>query len=203
MKAEPLVSGLAGMALAGGRSVRFGGEKAAAILGGRPLLTWATRRLAATCAAVAVSARPGSQAEALAQAAGLPVLHDAPGDADGPLSGIKAGLIWAAQNGATRLAVSPCDAPFLPDDLFARLVGALGPEGGALAVTQSGRQPLCSIWPVDALPLLTRSLAGGAHPPTWAVLEALGAVEVRFASADAFANINLYEDLTAAEARLR
>jgi molybdopterin-guanine dinucleotide biosynthesis protein A len=203
MMAENAVSDLAGLALAGGRSVRFGGEKAAAMLGGRPLLTWATGRLATTCAAVAVSARPGSQAEALARAEGLPVLHDAAGDPDGPLSGVKAGLIWAVTVGAKALAVSPCDAPFLPADLFARLAGARGAAKGALAVTQSGRQPLCSIWSVEALPILERSLAGGAHPPTWAVLEALGAVEVHFGSAEAFANINLYEDLRAAEARLR
>jgi molybdopterin-guanine dinucleotide biosynthesis protein A len=203
MKAEDPISSLAGMALAGGRSVRFGGEKAAAMLGGRPLLTWATQRLAATCGAVAVSARPGSQAATLAQAEGLPVLYDAPGDADGPLSGIKAGLIWATGIGAKALAVSPCDAPFLPADLFDQLAGALGEANGALAATQSGRQPLCSIWSVTALPMLTHSLANGAHPPTWAVLGALGAVEVQFESPEDFANINLYEDLTAAEARLR
>ena len=38
---------LVGVVLAGGRSVRFGGEKAAALLRGTPLLLWAARRLAA------------------------------------------------------------------------------------------------------------------------------------------------------------
>ena len=92
---------LVGVVLAGGRSVRFGGEKAAALLRGTPLLLWAARRLARSCAAVAVNTRPGTQAESLAHAAGLPVLHDAPGDAAGPLSGVKAGLVWARELGAT------------------------------------------------------------------------------------------------------
>jgi molybdenum cofactor guanylyltransferase len=195
-------SALAGLALAGGRSARFGGEKAAALLGGRPLLTWATGRLAATCARVAVSARPGSEAEALAMAAGLPVLHDAPGDPDGPLSGVKAGLTWATEVGAEALAVSPCDAPFLPHDLFERLAAGRGAALAAAAVTRNGREPLCAVWSVAALPAVTRALEGGSHPPTWALLAELGAVEIAFGDAEDFANVNLPEDLRAAHERL-
>src|SRR5579872_6173972 len=81
-----------GMVIAGGRSVRFGGEKAIADLMGSPLLLWAVRRLQNSCAAVAISARPATETEALAVAHGLPVLHDEPGDAEGPLAGVRAGL---------------------------------------------------------------------------------------------------------------
>jgi molybdopterin-guanine dinucleotide biosynthesis protein A len=196
-------SALAGLALAGGRSVRFGGEKAAALLDGRPLLTWTTGRLAATCGAVAVSARPGSEAEALAKAAFLPVLHDAPGDPEGPLSGVKAGLAWAAGIGAEALAVSPCDVPFLPADLFERLAAGRGAALAAVVVTREGREPLCAVWSIAALPSLSRALDRGAHPPTWALLAELGAVEIPFGDAEDFANVNLPEDLKAAEARLR
>ncbi len=199
--ARPQAGSVAGLVLAGGRSSRFGGEKAAAALGGRSLLIWAVNRLQATCGAVAVNARPGTQAEALAMAHGLAVLHDAAGDADGPLAGIRAGLAWATEIGARALAVSPCDTPFLPDDLFVRLIQAAGP-GAAMAANAEGRQPLCAVWPVDALPLVAEALAGGGHPPTWAVLERLGAVEVQFDSPEAFINLNTLEDLAAAEARL-
>ena len=192
---------VAGLVLAGGRSLRFGGEKAVALLGDQPLLLWATRRLQASCGAVAVNARSGTQAEALARAQGLPVLHDAPGDADGPLAGVKAGLIWADAMGVRALAVSPCDAPLLPDDLFVRLIEAAG-SGAAMAQTSDGRQPLCALWPVDALPALTAALAGGAHPPTWRMLEEIGAVTVLFEPPEAFANLNTREDLAAAQARL-
>ena len=95
------------MVIAGGRSIRFGGEKAAALLAGTPLLLWAVKRLQHTCYAVAVNARSGTQAEALAHAQGLPVLHDAPGDAAGPLAGVRAGLTWAQGLGAAAIAVSP------------------------------------------------------------------------------------------------
>jgi molybdopterin-guanine dinucleotide biosynthesis protein A len=191
---------VAGLVLAGGRSLRFGGEKAVALLRGRPLLLWATGRLSAACDAVAVNARAGTLAEALALAHALPVLHDAAGDADGPLAGIRAGLIWATEIGARALAVSPCDAPFLPDDLFARLIQAAG-AGAAMAQTAEGRQPLCAVWPVSALPVVSQALADGAPPPTRRVLERLGAVPVRFEPPGAFANLNTREDLAAAEAR--
>ena len=197
-RSSPLV---AGVVLAGGRSVRFGGEKAAAELAGRPLLMWAALRLKVSCAAVAVNARPGTEAETLARAAGLPVLHDATGDAAGPLAGLKAGLLWAQGLGARSLAVSPCDAPLLPDDLFVRLIAAAG-TGAAMAETSDGRQPLCAVWPVSALSTLVTALAGGAHPPTWRVLESIGAQRVHFDSREAFANLNTRADLAAIAERV-
>jgi molybdopterin-guanine dinucleotide biosynthesis protein A len=192
---------VAGVVIAGGRSVRFGGEKAAAILAGRPLLMWAARRLQASCSAVAVNARPGTEAEALARAAGLTLLQDTPGDALGPLAGVKVGLIWAQQIGARSLAVSPCDAPLLPEDLFVRLIKEAG-SGAAMAETSEGHQPLCAIWPVSALPAVTDALANGAHPATWMLLESVGAKRVRFHSAEAFANVNTRPDLAAIAGRL-
>ena len=192
---------LAGVVLAGGRSVRFGGEKAAALLAGRPLLLWAAQRLQKSCGAVAVNTRPGTDAERLALAAALPVLHDAAGDAAGPLAGVRAGLAWAQGLGAHALAVSPCDAPLLPDDLFPRLIEAAG-TGAAMAATADGRQPLCAVWPVSALPAVETALAGGAHPPTWRVLESVGARSVHFERAADFANLNTRDDLAAIAARL-
>ena len=192
---------LAGVVLAGGRSVRFGGEKASALLAGKPLLMWAVERLRSVCTAVAVNARPGTEAEALARAAGLAVLHDAPGDAAGPLAGVRAGLEWATGLGASALAVSPCDAPLLPDDLYRRLVAAAG-EGAALAETGDGPQPLCALWPVSALGTLAAALVGGAHPATWRMLEAIGARRVHFAERQAFANLNTRAELAAIAARL-
>lgn len=191
---------MAGVVIAGGRSVRFGGEKAAALLEGKPLLMWAVRRLERSCAAVAVNARAGTQAEVLARAEGLPILFDAAGDAQGPLAGVKAGLIWAKQLGARSIAVSPCDAPFLPEELFERLIEAAG-SGAAMAETADGREPLCALWPVSALATLTEALADGGHPATWRVLESIGAQRVRFHPPELFANLNTREDLAAAAAR--
>jgi molybdopterin-guanine dinucleotide biosynthesis protein A len=190
---------LLGLVIAGGRSLRFGGEKAVALLGGRPLLLWAVERLARACAQVAVNARPGTATEELARRQGLLVLTDEPGAPDGPLSGVQAGLAWALSRGAASLAVSPCDVPGLPDDLYVRLAAAAG-GGAAMVETSEGRQPLCAVWPARALPLVTTALAGGAHPPTWRMLEEVGAVKLRVDPPAAFANINTREDLARFEA---
>lgn len=185
---------LVGVVIAGGRSVRFGGEKAVAPLHGRPLLEWAAQRLARACVQVAINARPGTGAEQLARSRGFTVLHDLTGDPDGPLAGVRAGLLWARELGASQLAVSPCDVPLAPDDLYLRLADASRGEA-AMAVTSEGRQPLCAIWPVAALPVLTAALAEGNHPPTWRMLEQLGAAPVYFDPPGLFANLNTREDL--------
>jgi molybdopterin-guanine dinucleotide biosynthesis protein A len=203
-KAGPVnesAASVVGVVIAGGRSRRFGAEKAVAELGGRPLLLWAAERLARCCSRVAVNTRPGTGAESLAHALQLTVLTDAAGDPDGPLSGVKAGLLWAREQGATHLAVSPCDVPLAPDDLYPRLLAAAG-EGAALAETSEGRQPMCAVWPVSALPAIVSALASGEHPPTWRMLEEAGAQKVLFASHSRFANLNTREDLARFEALL-
>ena len=190
-----------GVVIAGGRSTRFGGEKAVAGLAGRPLLLWAATRLARSCPRVAINARPGTEAEALARAEGLTVLHDAAGDPAGPLSGVKAGLEWAQALGARAIAVSPCDVPLLPEELFERLIQAAG-AGAAMAETSEGHQPQCAVWPVSVLPKLAAALANGRHPPTWMMLDSIGAARVRFPAPEAFANLNTRADLAAIAGRL-
>ena len=199
---ESTAEGVVGVVIAGGRSLRFGGEKAAAALAGKPLLMWAVARLQRSCRAVAVNARAGTEAQAIASGAGLPVLHDLEGDPLGPLAGVKVGLMWARKQGAKLLAVSPCDVPMLPQDLFPKLIQAAASSGAAMAETRDGLQPLCAVWPVSALQVVSEALTGGRHPATWMMLERLGAQRVHFESAAAFANINTRSDLTSLASRL-
>jgi len=98
--------------------------------------------------------------------------------------------------------VSPCDAPLLPEDLYVRLL-AEAAGGAAMAETVEGRQPLCAVWPASALSVVSEALAGGQHPPTWRLLEQVGAVKVRFDAADAFANLNTRAELEALESAQR
>ena len=179
-----------GLVLAGGRSRRFGREKAAALLDGTPMLAQVAGRLRPSVARLAINAPPGSWAAAWAAGHALPCLADRPDDPDGPLSGVRAGLAWAAAEGADLLATAPCDTPRLPADLIDRLAAALTPAtGAAVARTPSGLQPLCTLWRCDGLAAVEAVLTGG-HPPMRLVLAGLGAVEVAFENPDAFANIN-------------
>jgi molybdopterin-guanine dinucleotide biosynthesis protein A len=186
---------LAGLVLAGGQSRRFGREKAAALLRGRPLLAWSLSALDACCEVVAVSAAPGSEAETLARTAGRQVLRDDPSHPRGPLAGLAAGLAWAAAEGFDALATLPCDTPGVGAEQLRALIAALGEADAAYAMTDTGAQSLCAVWPMRAGPMLTAWLAAGDHPPVRRLLEDLGARAVMFADASIFRNANTPDDL--------
>ena len=180
---------LAGIVLAGGRSTRFGSEKAVALFRGRPMMEWSLAALAGACEAVAISAPAASGAAALARERGLPVLPDDPAHPSGPLAGVAAGLAWARANGFTHLATLPCDTPLVTDAEIARLwdVGA----NGAYAVTGSGAHPLIAIWPVELLVPLATRLATGDHPAVQAILAESAAKAATSCETSQFMNANV------------
>ncbi|MDP3175480.1 MAG: molybdenum cofactor guanylyltransferase [Phenylobacterium sp.] len=192
-----------GLILAGGRSRRFGSDKALATLGGVTLLARAHARLTQVCDVVAVSASDTSPISVAARALGSPVLPDPRGSPPGPLSGVLAGLEWAQGQGGGQLITLPCDAPLAPMDLEARLLDAIGDAPASVARTPDGMQPLCAVWRSWMIRPLGLALADGLHPPVHQVLSDANAVEVTFEDATAFLNINTTEDLAIAERRLR
>lgn len=191
-----------GLILAGGRSTRFGGEKAAARLGGLPLLAHAHRRLAAHCRIIGVNAPRVSEAGRLAIGLGAPLVRDPPNAPHGPLAGIAAGLVWAQRENEDLLVTLPCDTPLVPPDTVPRLIAAAAGHEAAVARTEAGVQSLCSAWRVSMLDAVFAALAQDPHPPVHAILREAGAAEVAFEDAAAFLNINTPQDLAEAERRL-
>ncbi|MDP1630842.1 MAG: molybdenum cofactor guanylyltransferase [Caulobacter sp.] len=183
---------IAGLVLAGGRSRRFGSEKATVRLDGKTLLEHGLDALRADCAALAVNTAAGSGAAAIATRLGLPVLEDGVDHPGGPLAGVAAGLAWAGRLGATHLATLPCDMPHAPTDLVHRLLAVSA--SAAFARTADGLHPLCAVWRIDLLAPLTATLAKG-HPAVQAFLREIGGEAVIFEDAPAFANINRPGDL--------
>ena len=187
-----------GVILAGGQARRMAGrDKALLALNGQPLIGHVLDRLAPQVAALAISAN-GDPARFAAF--GCPVLPDA--DALGPLSGILAGLRWAADGGASALVSAPVDAPFLPGDLVPQLL--LAGEGRLTLATSGGRDhPVVALWPVALADDLGRFLASGVKPKVTDFADAQGAARARFPDPQAFLNLNTPEDLAAAEALIR
>ncbi len=177
--------------LAGGRARRMGGaDKALLPLAGRPLIAHVLARLAPQVGAIAISAN-GDPARFAAF--GMPVLADAPGEHEGPLAGLLAGARWAAAAHPSALLLSaPCDVPFLPADLVARLAAAALP---ACAESAGRLHPLVALWrPGD---LIARAPLSGA---VRALLAALGGTSVAWeGAADPFVNVNDPAALAAAE----
>ncbi|MDJ0946506.1 MAG: molybdenum cofactor guanylyltransferase MobA [Kiloniellales bacterium] len=141
---------VAGVILAGGLSRRMGGgDKALRPLVGRPVLAHVIARARPQVAALVLNANgdPGRFAEF-----GLPVAPDLVEGFAGPLAGILTGLAWAEAEvpGCRWLASFACDAPFLPEDLVARMLAAVEAEGAELACAASrGRaHPVFGLWPL-------------------------------------------------------
>ena len=189
---------IVGIVLAGGRSLRFGADKALAELGGRSLLDATLGVLSASCAKLAVSAREGPIAE-LAAARGLEWIADSNGAPDGPLAGVLAGLRWAKAAGANLLATAPCDTPLLPADMGARLAKALRDDDGLVfARAPDGVHPLCGLWRVGLIAPLQEMLSAGRHPSVRAAVDQLGGRAVDFPDTAAFLNVNTRTDLASA-----
>jgi molybdopterin-guanine dinucleotide biosynthesis protein A len=102
------------------------------------------------------------------------------------------------------LVTAPCDSPFLPADLVARLSAALLAQDAdlAVAVTEEGRgeirrrqaQPVFCLAKTALLPHLTAYLQnGGRKFDGW--YADLKVAEVLFEDAAAFRNINTLDDL--------
>jgi molybdopterin-guanine dinucleotide biosynthesis protein A len=187
-----------GLLLAGGRSHRFGAEKAVARFGETLMMDAVAERFA--CFPLfAVSAKPGSAAAQRAKLMRADVIYDDPALPSGPLTGVLAGLAWAQAHTLEFLATAPCDAPLLPRDLFERLLDAIGVAPAAYARTASGEHPLCAIWRVRLKAPLEQALTSGTHPSVRSFLAAQGAQGVPFEDANAFANANTRDELASLE----
>src|SRR5690606_32175520 len=97
----------------------------------------------------------------------------------------------------------PCDSPFLPHDLHARLYAASQAADADLAVAKTGDQahPVFALVRTRVLPHLEAFLQGGGRKiDAW--YATLKVVEVPFDDeADAFSNINTRDELRAHEQR--
>ncbi len=179
--------------LAGGLGTRIGGDKALQLLQGRPLLDWVLEVVQPQGDEVLISAN--SHPERYARC-GYRVIADRMTDYAGPLAGLQAAMMAAA---CEWVASVPCDAPFLPHDLIARLHAAI--NGGAeasVAVTDGRRQPAIALYHRSTLPKLNAYLASdGRKMAAW--LENLQLSEVTFADAADFINLNSVRELALAD----
>jgi molybdopterin-guanine dinucleotide biosynthesis protein A len=195
-----MTGGVTGIILAGGQGRRMGGvDKGLKPLQGRPMVAWALERFAPQVDEVLINANQNlDQYGAL----GCRVIPDQIGGFAGPLAGLHRGLAEASH---PLVATVPCDSPFLPADLVARLREALEQHAADLAVARTFDQPhpvfcLCRR---ELLPHLEQFLrAGGRKIDAW--YASLKVVEVQFDDeAEAFSNINTPEELASFDAPRR
>ncbi|MFC5547895.1 gephyrin-like molybdotransferase Glp [Massilia aerilata] len=186
---------ISGLVLAGGRGTRMGSvDKGLQPFGGATMAAHVLERLRPQVASVAINANQNLDAYG---AFGVPVWpDDTPGFA-GPLAGLEAGL---RRCGTPYLLTVPCDSPFLPLDLAARLsAGLMAADADlALAVTEEHglRQPhpvFCLVKADKADVLSAYLAAGGRRMDGW--YPQIKVAEVLFEDAAAFRNINTLDEL--------
>jgi molybdopterin-guanine dinucleotide biosynthesis protein A len=109
-------SQVTGVVLAGGKASRMGGkDKGLMLLDGKPLWQHVSDRLYPQVSSVVISANRNLNTY---QESGLPVISDTLSDFPGPLAGM---LSVMQQLLDEWFLFCPCDTPFIPVDLFARL----------------------------------------------------------------------------------
>jgi len=184
-------SGITGLVLAGGMGRRMDSrDKGLVVLRGQPMVTHVIARLAPQVDTLLINANRNLESYA---AFGFPVVSDAVGGFAGPLAGLHAGM--QACTGPL-IVTAPCDSPFLPLDLVARLQAAMESEIADLAVARSGGypQPVFALYSISLLPSLTQFLnEGGRKIDTW--YSSHRVAEVEFDDEAAFANINTSDEL--------
>jgi molybdopterin-guanine dinucleotide biosynthesis protein A len=184
-----------GVVLAGGLGRRMGGvDKGLVPLAGRPMIAHVLERLRPQVGTLVINA---NQNRDRYEKFGHPVIADEVGGFAGPLAGLHAGMTFAT---SPYVATVPCDSPFLPADLVARLALAIEREHAQLAVAHTFAQahPVFALVARDVLPHLTAFLAaGGRKIDAW--YATLAVVAVPFDDEEAaFRNINTADELAAA-----
>lgn len=186
---------ITGLILAGGRGTRMGHvDKGLQTFRAAPMAMHVLRRLQPQVGSLLINA---NQNLAAYERFGVPVWPDEFEGYAGPLAGLHAGLSHCETD---YLVSAPCDSPFLPMDLVARLSQGLTDAQAdlAVAVTGSGdrRQPhpVFCLMHTRVLNHLTAFLQrGGRKMDAW--YASLRVTEVGFDDEAAFANINTREEL--------
>lgn len=195
---------ITGLILAGGRGSRMGGtDKGLQPFQGMPMVQHTLQRLTPQTGRLLINANRNPDRYA---AFGVPVVADAIPDFAGPLAGMLAGL---DQCQTAWVVTAPCDSPFLPADLVARLTQAIEAQGADLAVPVTvdadGRQrlqPVFCLMPATAAASLRAYVdAGNRKIESWVTSQRLA--QVVFEDAQAFANINTLDELRQHEAGQR
>ena len=159
-----------GAIIAGGKATRFGSDKAAAVLNGRPLIEHVADGLRKQVDKIIVCGRAWP---------GMDSVDDAPFADMGPLGGLNAAFIYAQQNGFDEVLTAGCDVvpvPELPRNL---------PDGRAVYI--EGHY-LFGVWPVALAPVLDRHLRNQDNLSMRSWITLTGAQAIM--SSDIFHNLN-------------
>ena len=190
--ADTAPEALRGLVLAGGRSRRFGRDKASEPFRGAPLLRHVLNALAPVVAEAWVSVRPGQEQDPLRRE--LRLIPDG-----FPTVGPAAGILSAHQVfPASPWLVVACDLPLISTAVLARLVAHRDARHAAVAYrspVDGLPEPLCAIYEPATLSRFLRLVEAGGSPSPRDFLAGSDPVLLDAERPEDFVNINTPEDL--------
>jgi molybdopterin-guanine dinucleotide biosynthesis protein A len=177
-------------------------DKALIDLGGKPLIQWTIERAEPQVDELLINANgdPGRF-----DRFGRAVIADRVSGFLGPLAGVFTGLEWMKENrpGAQWLATFPCDTPFFPHDVVARLIAKAVEALALVAIAESlgRRHPTFAVWSANIEETADSVLNEGGFRKMEDFVESLPYTTVTFPAGayDPFFNINTFADLSRAQ----
>lgn len=182
-----------GIVLAGGKSSRFGGDKALAELGGQPLLFRALDLLTKLCGEIIVVGRTGVEISNMRVRAIDDLMPNL-----GPISGLHTGLSDSKTELNLVLAV---DMPFVTVSLFETLLNSIGNASAAIPEADGRMQPLCAVYRRSCLPMIESFISHNGRA-VFGFLDRVEYCRVHFEQTDILDDVDTREQWIAAEKRL-
>lgn len=177
--------------LAGGRSRRFGKNKAFALLRGRRLIDIVAERLAHQTEGPIVT---NSMSQGIRSAFDCTVIPDYLPGGIGPLAGIHAAMKWAHSQDFSEVITTPVDTPTIPQNFVSKMLKEGAPS---VAVSANRIHAAHGFWPVALLDELANCVENGMRAARdWSA--EIGAAHCNFISmngVDPFFNVNTRGDL--------
>ena len=166
-----------GVILAGGKSTRFGSDKASALLLGRPLLQWVVDALSPACSELLIVAAQGQILPKIQSGVHTQTITDRY-EALGPL----AAMVAAFEHSAAEICfVAACDVPLLRPELVRHLLSLAGSYDVVCAKTGESLQPLTAVYRREAcLPVFRKRLEARQLK----VIDAYADIRVRYVAED-------------------
>ena len=190
--------------LAGGKSRRFGADKAVAKLGEKSLIDYTINKLEPKFAEILVITNNPMQVSKN----NIFFIKDTLTGQLGPLVGILSAMEWVKNNDKNYewIISFPCDTPFFEEEIIDKVINSQKSSDKKLLFLKSGnkRHNIFGLWSIELMEQLRNDINQGARKvEDWANKIGTEIVEINSESDKSFLNINTKLDLEEAQKKLK
>ena len=190
--------------LAGGKSRRFGADKAVAKLGDKSLINYTINKLEPKFAEILVITNNPMQVSKN----NIFFIKDIMSGQLGPLVGILSAMEWVKNNDKNYewIISFPCDTPFFEEKIIDKVINSQKSSDKKLLFLKSGnkRHNIFGLWSIELMEQLRNDINQGARKvEDWANKIGTEIIEINSESDKSFLNINTKLDLEDAQKKLK